>query len=79
MMGYFGGWNGFGMMGWFGSIMMLLFWVAVAILAVWSIRALLPADRSDGRDTALETLRRRYAAGEISAAEFEQARQALGA
>lgn len=78
MMGYFNGWNGWGMMGWYGGIMMLLFWVAVVALAVWLVRALLPTERRDGRDPALDTLRQRYAAGEISAAEYEQARQALG-
>ena len=78
MMGYFGGWNGFGMMGWFGGIVMLLFWVAVVLLVVWVVRATFPAPRRDEGDRALDLLRQRYASGEISQAEYEQARRVLG-
>ena len=76
MMGY--GWDGWGAMGWFGGGWMLLVWLLVALLVIWAIRALLPAGPRDGGDPALETLRRRFAAGEITEAEYEQARRALG-
>ena len=75
MMGYYGGW---GAMGWFGGIMMLLFWLALVLLVVWVIRAQFPPQRRDERDTALDVLKRRYAAGEITQAEYEQARRVLG-
>ena len=73
-MGYYGGW---GMMGWFGGIMMILFWVALVLLVVWIVRAAFPAQRRDDADAALDLLRRRFAAGEISQAEYEQARRIL--
>ncbi len=75
MMGY-GGW--LGGMGLFGGVLMLLFWVAVLLLVVWAVRALFPVERRSEHETAIEILKRRYAAGEISQAEYEQARRALG-
>lgn len=74
MMGYYGGW---GAMGWFGGILMVLFWVAVILLVVWAVRAFTPTTRVREEDTALEILRRRYAAGELSQAEYDQARRVL--
>ncbi len=71
---------GFGMYGgwWFiGMGMMVLFWVAIILLVIWVVRSLLPRERRSGRDQALETLGQRYAKGEISAAEYEQARARL--
>jgi putative membrane protein len=68
----------FGMMGWLGMAMMLLFWVGVILLAVALVRALFPNERRSSQQVALEILYRRYAAGEISAEEFDQARRALG-
>jgi uncharacterized membrane protein len=57
--------------------MMVLFWVAILLLAVWAVRSLFPRERRSGHDQALEMLRQRYATGEISAAEYEQARTRL--
>jgi uncharacterized membrane protein len=74
MMGNYGRWGG---MGWFGGLMMLLFMVALILLVVWAVRALFPTPRRDERGTVLAVLQRRYAAGEISAAEYEQARRLL--
>jgi putative membrane protein len=74
MMGYYSNW---GMMGWFGGIMMILFWLALVLLVVWIVRATVPAQRRDDGDVALDLLRRRFAAGEISQAEYEQARRIL--
>lgn len=74
MMGY-DGWSG---MGWFGWGGMLLAWLAVLVLVIWALRTLLPTGRHDEGDAALEILRRRYAAGELTQAEYEQARRALG-
>ncbi len=74
-MGYLGG---FGMMGGVGWIGMLLVWAVVLGLLVWSVGV--PAFRQpsqDPRTEALEIVRRRFAAGEISEAEFEIARRAL--
>jgi putative membrane protein len=65
--------------GWWllGMGMMVLFWVTIIVLVVWVVRGLFPHQVGSGRDRALETLRQRYAAGEINAAEYEQVRARL--
>lgn len=75
MMDYgFGLW---GMGGGFGMLLGLVFWLAVAGLVMWGLSARLePRGRAD-REDALEIVRRRFARGEISQAEFEVARRAL--
>jgi uncharacterized membrane protein len=73
MMGYEGGWSGMGWYGWGG---MILFWVAVVVLIAWLIRVYIDRQRV-ARDPARETLRRRYAAGEMSQVEYEQAQRVL--
>ncbi len=71
MMYGFGGW-------WLlGLGMMVLFWIAIMLLVIWAIRSLFPRQKLSRHDQMLETLRRRFAAGEINAAEFEQARARL--
>lgn len=76
MMGYGG--EGFGwMMG--GGLMMLLVWIAPIALIVWGAAGLRERKRPSRLDqTPLEILRRRYASGEISQEEFDQARRVLG-
>ena len=71
---------GFGMYGgsWLiGLGMMILFWVVVIALVIWAVRSLFPRQSYTSRTQTLETLRQRYAAGEINAAEYEQARARL--
>ena len=76
MMGYDGyGW--LGGMGGFGMLAGVLFMVALVVLLVWGAGALFD-ERGGSRETPLDILRRRYAAGEISQGEYEQARQTLG-
>ncbi len=78
MMGY-GGW-GYGLMGGFGWLWMLvpiLFWVGVVFLVVWGATRLFSGRQEAVEDTPLEILRRRYAAGEITTAEYQQAKQDL--
>ncbi|HEU5099239.1 MAG TPA: SHOCT domain-containing protein [Roseiflexaceae bacterium] len=58
-------------------LMMALFWVGAIWLVVWGVRQLAPTPNQGGGPDALETLKRRYARGEISYDEFEQAREAL--
>lgn len=72
MMGYFG------TMGWIGIAVMFLFWIGVILLAIAVARGLFPGERRSSEQVALEVLQRRYAAGEISAEEYEQARRVLG-
>ena len=69
MWGYYDGWSWLWM-----AAMMLLFWGGVIALAMVVIRAL-TAPR--GGDQAVDVLRRRFAAGEISQEEFEKIRKVL--
>ncbi|KAB2969636.1 MAG: hypothetical protein F9K18_01060 [Thermoanaerobaculia bacterium] len=69
---------------WFGGplglVMMLLFWVLVIVAVGFLTRALLHRTGGGmpaGRDTPLEILERRYAAGDISGEEFKRIRSEL--
>lgn len=80
MMGY--GW-GMGVGGW---IAMTLFWGALIVLIVWTVSRLFPAGQqrqsagpTTGPESAEEILKRRYAAGEIDTATFQQMRAELDA
>ena len=74
MMWYYptGGFGAFWM-----AIVMLLFWGGLITLGVLAIRAIVaPRPHVDG---ALDVLRRRLAAGEITPEEFEKTKHTLGA
>jgi uncharacterized membrane protein len=68
MWGYYDGWS------WFWMVpMMLLFSAGVIAMLLWVVRA-----NSRGTDdTAIQMLRRRLAAGEISQDDFEKTRRIL--
>jgi uncharacterized membrane protein len=51
--------------------------LAVVLAAIWAVGRLFPAERRPERDVVHATLRRRYAAGEISEAEYVQALHVL--
>ena len=75
------GW-GYGM-GWFGMILMVLFWIAVIVAIIFLIRWLFVSTGAKGHravseDSPLEILKRRYAQGEINKEEFEQKKRDLG-
>ncbi len=55
----------------------MVLWVAVLFLVIWAAMRLFPARAAGEQETALEILKRRYARGEITAAEFQQAKQDL--
>ena len=75
MMWYYGA----GGAGWFWMTMagMLLFWGGVAALVVWLVRRSSVPQRTE--DAALDILRRRLAAGEITPEDFEKTKKTLGA
>ena len=76
MMGY----GGFGAMAgwdWPGMLLGLVVWIGLIVLLVWGASALFAPRAGSGEGTPLEILRRRYARGEISEAEYEQARRTL--
>lgn len=71
--------GGYGMMagmGWLGILTMALFWIGLVLLIVWGVSGI-AARRPDHGPSALEILQQRFARGEISREEFEQARQVL--
>lgn len=55
---------------------MIVFWVALVVLAVWAVRSL-QVPGSTTRPNAIDILERRFAAGEIEFSEFEERRSAL--
>ena len=82
MMGFGWGFGGFAM------IFMMAFWVFAVVLAIWLLSRLFPAATTGaGRQTgqgnsgtpsnALDTLKQRYARGEISKSEYEDMRHSL--
>ncbi len=81
MMWWGHGWSWEGMI--FGGLMMLLFWGGLIALAVVVIRGLAssgsrqPPARESSSESALDILKRRYARGEISKAEYEEMRRDL--
>ena len=59
-----------------GVLIMILFWGGVAAVVVLLVRSLAGPGRTQ-RDSAMDTLRRRLAAGEISEEEFERIRKVI--
>jgi uncharacterized membrane protein len=56
----------------------MVFLLAVVIaLVVWGTRTSVWSRRDSRESAPLDTLRQRYAAGEITASEFEQAKQLI--
>ena len=77
MMGY--GFDGGGL-GWIWMLGGLLVMIGFVVLVVWAVTAASRGgtSREPARPTPLDILRERYARGEISQQEFEQAKKTLG-
>lgn len=80
MMNYIG-YEGFGSLiggGLMMLMMMMLFWIVPIALVIWGVAGLSRGQMlATQSETPLEIMRRRYASGEISQEEFEQAKRAL--
>ena len=74
MMGYYGG---FGLMGGLGMGVGMILWVVLITLAIWAVLRLFASQNRQVVESPLETLKQRYARGEISEAEFERVKQTL--
>lgn len=76
--GNFGGWTwGLGMgLGW---LAMLAFWAAIIGGAIWLVTTLTAGSRDmrPREETPLDILKRRFAAGEITAEDYERMRRTL--
>ena len=74
MMGYYGG---YGVLGGLGMGIGMILWIVLIAVVIWAVVSLFA--RGNGRPdaTPVEILKRRYARGDISQAEFEQARANL--
>lgn len=72
MMGSFGWW-------WFMPIFMILFWVLIiwAVVAVLSGGSSSRTESSNGSESPLEVLKKRYARGEISKQEYQEKKREL--
>lgn len=65
---------GYGAMGGFGWIFMIVFWG----LVIWAVVALVRGGGAHGKDKSpLEILKERYAKGEIDQKEFEEKKKDL--
>ncbi len=65
MGGYYGMWG--------GGLLMVLFWLAVVVVAIWGLRSLFPGHNSVETGSAaspLDVVQLRYSRGEISRAEY---------
>jgi putative membrane protein len=72
-------WGGDYGMGFGGGIFMILFWVLIILGVVFLIRIFLGggSETNKPRETAREVLEKRFARGEISREEFEEAIEVL--
>ncbi|HEX9625568.1 MAG TPA: SHOCT domain-containing protein [Acidiferrobacterales bacterium] len=67
------GW-GWGM----GGLQMVLFWGVIIVALVLAVKWIASSNAGSRGSTALETLKERYARGEIDKDEFEQRKRDLG-
>jgi len=66
---------------WLWMVVVGVFWLGMIALVIWELSRLFPlprqASHSTNNTTAMDMLRRRYASGEMSRTEFEEARSVL--
>ena len=77
MMGAMGSWGmGYGFFGW---LIMFLFWVAIIAGVVLLVRWLIDQGKLKGQtqESALDVLKKRYARGEIDTEHFEKMKREL--
>ncbi|OPY76027.1 SHOCT domain-containing protein [Syntrophorhabdus aromaticivorans] len=75
--GYGPGMMGWGMRGWFGPIIMIVFWILIILGIGYLIRTFSGSRRGGVEDSALDIVKKRYARGEITKEEFEKLKDDL--
>jgi putative membrane protein len=73
---------GYRMMGWghhgpFGLVLMVLFWILVALCIIWFVRSRAHSRKDRSEDSAIDIIKKRYAKGEITKEEFEKIKDDL--
>lgn len=63
--------------GFFGGLMMLVFWGAIIFLIVMAVRWLSDGQKGRRKNDAMDVLRERFAKGEIDEEEFQRRKKAL--
>jgi putative membrane protein len=76
MMGWYG--QDGGALGWLAMAIGLGLLVALIVVVVWSVLRATGQSQGPRADTSLDILRQRFARGEISQSEFEEAKRILG-
>jgi putative membrane protein len=71
-------WSDWGPLGWLAMFVGMVLFVIVIVAVVWALIRLLNQGQTPRSDASLEILRQRYARGEITQAEFEEAKRMLG-
>ncbi len=78
MMHYYGFGYGMGIFGGlFGMLMMILFWGAIIWFIVWLINQNKTAQKDHSEKNAIQTLKERYAKGELTKKEYEEIKKEL--
>jgi putative membrane protein len=80
MWGYDGpslAWSGGWGLGLFGMLMMVLWWALVIAAFVWFVKWIVVSTKGESGKSAIDTLKERYAKGEITKKEFEEMKKDL--
>jgi uncharacterized membrane protein len=67
-----------GLGGWLWMLLAFAVGIAIVVAFVWLVTAALPGRQRSASEDALQILKARFARGEMSEAEYEQARRLLG-
>jgi putative membrane protein len=67
-----------GLGGWLWMLLALAVGIAIVVAFVWLVTSALPGRQRSTSEDAVQILKARFARGEISAQEYEQARRLLG-
>ena len=74
MMSWFGG-SGYGMGHGIGGLAMMLFWIVIIVVGIWTVKSL-SSGKSDNSSPE-DILKKRYAKGEITRDEYDRMKRDL--